>query len=169
MNISFNGTKQVLSPTGKQIESKQTSLKEDLEVLKNVKPDLTRNKGFYDTNKGEYGVHTFNRDDKQTGKMIVKSNEDGDTLLIVSKTTEDGNIEQTTISNNEVDAALEKPNHLPVPANWQGVVLDKAASVLHNLTSKVVLPEEAQTFVDNVSEASHKTKHYQIAMWSMQF
>lgn len=169
MNISFNGTKQIFSPTGKKLESKQTNLEEDLKFLKDLHPDFTRSKGFYDTQKGEYGIHTFNRDDKQTGKMIVKSNEDGDTLLIVNRTNKDGNIEQTTISNNELDAELKKPNNLQVPDNLQGVVLDKAASVLYNLKEKVVLPEEAQTFVDNTMEASHKTKHHQITMWSMQF
>lgn len=169
MNISFNGTKQVFNPVGKEIESKQTNLKEDLQLLEELKPDWTKNKGFYDTQKGEYGIHTFNRDDQPVKKMIVKSNDDGDTLILVSKTNKDGNTEQATISNNELNAALKEPNDLKVPENYEGIVLDIASSILYHLKEKVVLPEKAQTFVDEISEASQKTKHHAITMWSMQF
>lgn len=168
MNISFNGTVRVLSTSGEEISKRQTSVDEDIKFLDNLDPDV-RSKSYYDTEKGEYGVYTCDRNYIYTGKRIIKSNEDGDTLLIVSKNKPDGTVEETTLSNKEINTLLDQPNEQIVPDNFKGIVLDKASSILYHLVQKAVLPEKAETFVRNVSKEAQQTNYHKLAAWALQF
>lgn len=155
MNISFNGTVKVLDKMGKEIESRKTTVDEDFNFLETVKPNYSKNKGLCDTAKEEYGIHTFSLDNKQTGKMIIKKNNDGDTLLIVSKIKQNGTVEQTTLSNNEINKGLIEAQ---TPGNFENIILRTAANILHHLKEKVVLPEKAQQFVQKLEDEGFKNK-----------
>lgn len=155
MNLSFNGTVKVLDNRGKQIESKKTTVDEDFTFLETIQTNYLKSKGLCDTDKNEYGIHTYNFENQPTGKLIVKKNDAGDTLLIVSKIKPNGNIEQTTLSNKEINKELTDTK---TPGNYENIILRTAANIFRQLKEKVVLPKKAQQFIQEIEKAGFKNK-----------